>query len=233
MMNRELPLFSDIYLGFINIFSIKSCNDKKHISLTEQTIEQIERKLLERQVEVKWDKKIDYLKSDVEANYAKSFDATEKFLFPHESNHFRRKLNSFYLIWDDSSLFSRSDKTMEIETFLTVYPKIETANLMFHMKLKQGNVDDIIFLKQLFSSPSKCAVSIETPTFFSQTDEKVQCVNEISLQYIKFVKDCICENENESIYSSNMIEIRGITFNDNHDIQNSYCSDYPQQIYGY
>jgi hypothetical protein len=220
----DLPVIEDAYVGFLNVFSFKGVRKKKNKAIDEPN--EVMMRLRE----------VGQMHSEWPADYASSFDATERFLFPENliSSRFRLKLENFQVSWASLSGLSATNPVTDVEVFLMVYPKTEIAILMFHMNIRMCTTDDLIFIRQLFERPSECKLSVKTPPFLKLEAKEYLCLfTEVCGRYLQAVKDSLCENPvNHDVFKAEMFEIREITLNNGHEVEDRFFAEYPQQIYG-
>ncbi|MDD3041499.1 MAG: hypothetical protein PHW56_00870 [Methanosarcinaceae archaeon] len=137
---EENIYFSDVYIGFLYTFNIEIKNilSKKEIQCL----------LKDKGINAEWNEN---------EEYTKVFESAEVFFKAPVSvftKPLRFKIGYLYFkcphIKYKENIECMFDKPTKIELFLTIYPKLKKAILLFNIKLESCDSNDIIFLRHCF-----------------------------------------------------------------------------------
>ena len=166
------------------------------------------------------------------SKFIADFKISEDFLLSGNitSEYYRLQLDSFTLEFKSLHKSVSLDQETLINTFLTVYPELDVATIIFNIHLKKCSTDDMIFISQCFEG-SRFNFPVGLPQFVVNSKNEYT-IDEISKLYVQKISLAVGNNQQlKTIFKSRCIEIQDVIDSDIND-SNEFITKHPQHIYG-
>ena len=125
---KKLLMFGDTHLAFLTSFCLNVDNDLvRAVAIT---------KLSDKDINACWC-----------GGHCEHFRIAEEFILSDKSikERFRLRLDDFSIKSQSAPKCSCFNDSIQIGVFLTIYPKLDIATLLFTSQLKKCTTDDLIF----------------------------------------------------------------------------------------